>query len=284
MTIEVFHGASIPRELSSAAMDYLWAKWRTLNGTQALTLQRLTEESSLPLRENFSHLISHGDDFVTVYAGRNIVAAGAQEPPGAMMSAGPSGVASDLLDVFRRAARARAPAFVRFTGTVSQQGEIWQGLVLPVPLAGDLTLIVCYSERAAPQVEVHDHLFAAMSEAMVVARPIVEDSGLVTDGWVMMMNPAARDLLDWRDGIGNLRLRQLPPLREAAFGFRLHPPVAPGETCGHVRAAALAIDIVRFPQVFALRLRALGETAAPPLAPEAPAEIGAASSPESSVP
>ena len=55
------------RELSSAAMEFLWAKWKTLNATNSLSLQRLTEESSHPLRANSTYVLCTGDDCVYMY-------------------------------------------------------------------------------------------------------------------------------------------------------------------------------------------------------------------------
>ena len=69
MAIEVFTGTSIPRELATAALEFLWAKWKTLNDTNSLTLQRLTEECSYELRSNSIHLLSVNDDFVYMYVG-----------------------------------------------------------------------------------------------------------------------------------------------------------------------------------------------------------------------
>src|SRR5215470_18025449 len=104
MAIEVFHGASIPRELSSAAMEFLWAKWKTLSATNDLTLQRLTEESTHTLRDNSSFMMSVSD----------------------------SPVSRDLLDLYRHAAKHLLPSFVRTTGPRFRSGEIWQGLILPI--------------------------------------------------------------------------------------------------------------------------------------------------------
>ena len=72
MAIEVFSGTSIPRELTTAAMEYLWVKWKTLHDTNDLTLQRLTEESDFPLQANLTHMVSTGDDFLYVYVGKAI--------------------------------------------------------------------------------------------------------------------------------------------------------------------------------------------------------------------
>ena len=82
MAIEVFQGASIPRELSSAAMEFLWAKWKALSATDSLSLQRMTEESSHPLRANSTYVLSAGDDFVYMYVGDAIQAAAGFNPTG----------------------------------------------------------------------------------------------------------------------------------------------------------------------------------------------------------
>ena len=70
MALEVFNGTSIPRELATAAMEFLWAKWKTLHSTNDLTLQRLTEECSYPLRANSTYMMSVGNDFVYMYVGQ----------------------------------------------------------------------------------------------------------------------------------------------------------------------------------------------------------------------
>src|SRR5436305_12862311 len=133
MTIEVFHGASIPRELSSAAMEFLWAKWKTLSATNDLTLQRPTEESTLTLRDNSTFMRSVGQDpanldFVHMYVGHNVQHALGYNPTGQLLSARDSTVAHDLLELYRHAARHLLPSFVRTTGLRFRSGEIWQGL------------------------------------------------------------------------------------------------------------------------------------------------------------
>src|SRR5688572_20877738 len=102
MSIEVFQGGSIPRELSSGAMEFLWAKWRALNATGALSLQRLTEESNHPLRTNSTHMLQVGDDFVYLYVGEAIQTAVRFNPTGRLLSKSQSPVARDLLAVYRQ--------------------------------------------------------------------------------------------------------------------------------------------------------------------------------------
>src|SRR5258707_9908810 len=116
MAIEVFHGASIPRELSSAAMEFLWAKWKILSATNDLTLQRLTEESTHSLRDNSNYMLSVGDDFVHMYVGQAIQRALGFNPTGQMLSTSDSPVSRDLLELYRHAAKRLWPSFGRTTG------------------------------------------------------------------------------------------------------------------------------------------------------------------------
>jgi hypothetical protein len=253
MAIEVFQGGSIPRELASGAMEFLWAKWRVLNATGSLSLQRLTEESSYELRSNATYLVSSGDDFVFMYVGDAIQAAAGTNRTGQLVSKSDNPIARDLLAAYRQAARTMAPSFVRFSGARNGR-RIWQGLILPIKLAPGTVLLVCYSELVSHHSEVCEYLFQTSRDAMVIASPITNEAGDVTDGWIVMMNDAARDLLGFRDSIGNLRLRHLPGLGELDLRFRLHPPVAPGSVSHAACGAYCEVEIIRFAHAFALRL------------------------------
>ena len=128
---------------------------------------------------------------------------------GQLLSTSDNPIARDLLAVYRQAAKTLVPSFVRFSGARNGR-RIWQGLVLPIKLAPGTVLLVCYSEMISHQSEVCEHLFQTSRDAMLIASPIANEAGDVTDGWVVMMNDAARDFLGFRDGIGNLRLKHLP--------------------------------------------------------------------------
>lgn len=265
MAIEVFHGASIPRELSSAAMEFLWAKWKTLSATNDLTLQRLTEESTHALRDNSSFMMSVGDDFVHMYVGQGIQQALGYNPTGTMLSASDSPVSRDLLDLYRHAAKHLLPSFVRTTGPKFRSGEIWQGLILPIKLADGVVIVVSYSEQVSHHREVYEYLFQNLPEAMLVASPISNDVGDAVDGWVVMINQAARRLLDFTDGIGSLRIKDLPQFRDLDLHFKLHPPVRPGTSVRTVEGAPFDIEIVRFINVFSIVMRPHGGQHVAPL-------------------
>lgn len=255
MSIEVFNGTSIPRELTTAAMEFLWAKWRTLKETNSLSLSRLTEESDFDLRPSSIYMVSVGDDFAYMYVGAAFQAAiGGRVLAGSLLSASTHPIRRDFAEIYRQVARRMAPAFIRFTGTLAQSGRIWHRLVLPIPLGDDRAILLIYSELIDHQTEVYEHLFRTAPDAMVIACPIVNDVGHTTDGWVLMMNDRARELLRYDGSLGNLRLAQLPQFAGIDLWGRLYAPKF-ATSAMPVTTADFDIEILRFPHAFGLRLQ-----------------------------
>ena len=180
-----------------------------------------------PLRANSTYMLSAGDDFVYMYVGDAIQAIIRFNPTGRCCRCRKVRSRATCSACYHQAARTLVPSFVRFSSARNSR-QIWQGLVLPIKLAPGTVLLVCYTELISHQSEVCEHLFQTSREAMLIASPIANEMGEVTDGWVVMMNDAARDLLDFRDSTGNLRLKQLQRLQGLELRFKLHPPAAIG--------------------------------------------------------
>ncbi|KQW19424.1 hypothetical protein ASC80_18765 [Afipia sp. Root123D2] len=254
MAIEVFSGTSIPRELTTAAMEFLWAKWRTLQATGGLTLQRLTEESDCVLRTNSAHMMPVGDDFIYIYVGETIQHAAGENRTGTLLSANKNPLAKEFAAVYRQVVQRMQPAFVRFTGTRSQNGQLWQRLVMPIAIGDGAVCLFIYSELISHQMEVYDQLFRTAPDAMIIACPMVNDVGHTTDGWVTMMNDRAREVLKFEGSIGNLRLSQVPQFAGIDFWGRIYAPKA-SAAMAPLSTADFDIELMRFPHVFGLRLR-----------------------------
>jgi hypothetical protein len=269
MAIEVFNGTSIPRELTTAAMEFLWVKWKTLNDTNDLTLQRLTEECSYQLRSNSIHLLNVGSDFVYMYVGDAVQAAASEPLAGTMLSQQNNLLKREFSDVYRQAAKNVTPVFIRFTASWSQSGQLWQRLVLPIPVADGTVILLVYSELINHQTEIYDHLFRTAPDAMVIACPITNDAGHAIDGWVLMMNDRARHLLNFEGSVGNLRLTQLPQFASIDLWGRLYAPKS-AATVTPVTTADFDVEIMRFPHVFGLRIRPKASQDSATLVPDMP--------------
>lgn len=253
MAIEVFSGTSIPRELATAAMEFLWAKWKTLHDTNDLTIKRLTEECSYELRANSIHMLSVGDDFAYVYVGDAIQTAAREKLAGSLLSQLTNPLKDEFADVYRQVTRRMTPAFVRYTSGRSQSGQIWQRLILPIRITDGTIMLMIYSELISYQIEVYEHLFRTAPDAMVIASPIANDAGHTVDGWIVMMNDRARQLLNFDGSIGNLRLTQLRQFANVDLWGRLYAPKS-AAAATPVTTAEFNVEIMRFPHVFGLRL------------------------------
>ncbi|MCF2521267.1 PAS domain-containing protein [Bradyrhizobium sp. G127] len=253
MAIEVFNGTSIPRELATAAMEFLWAKWKTLNDTNDLNVERLTEECSYELRANSIHMVSVGDDFAYVYVGEAIKAAARERLSGCLLSQLTNPLKGEFGEVYRQVAKRMSPAFIRYTGGRSQSGKVWQRLILPIKVTESTVMLVIYSELISYQIEVYEHLFRTAPDAMIIASPISNDVGHTVDGWIVMMNDRARQLLGFDGSIGNLRLTQLPQFAGVDIWGRLYAPKSAAAVTP-VTTADFNVEILRFPRVFGLRI------------------------------
>jgi PAS domain-containing protein len=277
MAIEVFQGSAIPRDLATAGLEFIWAKWRTLSGTGALSLQRLVEEGDPAIGERCHVLIPAGDDFAYGFVGAALVEFIRPGTAGTVLTRNDTALARAFVEIYRRVLREGAPAFIRFTGHKGSPGTIWHQVVMPVPVSPELTLIVCYSEIISHQIEVYEHLFRTASDAMTVACPITNDAGHVVDGWVLMMNDRAREMLRFDGALGNLRLSDLRQFDGIDLWGRIYAP-RHTVTTKVVAARDFDVEILRFPHVFGLRLRAKGVAVieGPALAPGSrPARINA---------
>ncbi len=257
MAIEVFNGASIPRDLLTADIEYLWIKWRTLNATDSLTVQRLIEESDRPLQDHCTYVMPTGDDFVYLYIGKALQNAAKRDSTGTLVSRLDHIMAKDFAEIYRRVLRDMAPAFIRFTGPRSPSGTLWHQIIMPLRISSDTVMLVCYAELVSHQLEIYEHLFRTASDAFIISSPISNDAGHVTDGWVLMMNDRARGMLAFRGLLANLRLSALPQFHGIDLWGRIYAP-RPTVTTTSLAAKDFDLEILRFPHVFGLRLTPKG--------------------------
>jgi PAS domain-containing protein len=152
------------------------------------------------------------------------------------------------------------PVFIRFTGTRSPSGTLWHEIIMPIRISDNSVMLVCYSELVSHQLEIYEHLFRTAPDAIVVASPITNDAGHVTDGWILMMNDRAREMLNFQGPIGNRRLNELSQFNGIDLWGRIYAP-QPAVTSTVMTSLDFNIEILRFPHVFGIRLRSKSEFA-----------------------
>jgi hypothetical protein len=116
---------------------------------------------------------------------------------------------------------------MRFTSSIAQNALVWQRLVLPIPVPRLGTILVCYSEVLSHHHTVFEFLFKTARHPGLVTYPIFNNARELDDGWVLLMNDAARAAFSYDRPIGNLRLRELPLFQFGRVWAKLRPKRTP---------------------------------------------------------
>ena len=252
MAVEIFHYDSIPQDALTPAMKFLLTKWNTLSVMNKLTLQAITENASYPIVENSAYMIPSGDDFFFMHMGKSVTAAVGRDFTGRMLSTVNDTIARGLIDAYQQAVTQQKPAFLRFTTDIAQNALVWERLVLPVPVDGMGTILVCYSEVLSHQQEVFEYLFQNARNPWIVVYPIFSE-GLLDDGWVLMMNAAARAAFPFESPARNLRLRELSLFQFGELWERLRESYARANPRATVPFEQLDLDLIKVNRLLAFR-------------------------------
>ena len=173
-------------------MRFLLTKWTTLAGMSKLALQTITDSTNFNIADNSAYMVSAGDDFFFMHMGKAVQAAIGENLTGRLLSEVNDTVARDLLEAYREAAARQQPVFMRFTSSIAQNALVWQRLVLPIPVPRLGTILVCHTEVLSHHHTVFELLFKTARHPGLVTYPIFNNARELDDGWVLLMNDAAR--------------------------------------------------------------------------------------------
>jgi hypothetical protein len=252
MAVEIFHYDAIPQDALAPAMKFLLTKWNTLSVMNKLSLQALTENTTFNIADNSVYMIPAGDDFFFMHVGKNVAAAIGQDFTGRLISTVNDTIAPDLLDAYQQAVAQGKPVFLRFTSHIAQNALVWERLLLPVPVDRIGTLLVCYSEVLSHHQEVFEYLFQNARNPWIVTYPIFR-SGDLDDGWVLLMNAAARAAFPFEAAIKNLRLRDLALFQFGELWERLRDSYARAEPRATVSFDQVDLELIKVNRLLAFR-------------------------------
>jgi hypothetical protein len=250
--VEIFHHDTIPQDALAPAMKFLLTKWNTLVVMNKLTLQAITENTSFNITDNSVYMLPTGDDFFFMHMGKNVSAAIGQDFTGRLISTVNDTIAPDLLDAYQQAVAQAKPAFLRFTSHIAQNALVWERLLLPVPVDRMGTLLVCYSEVLSHHQEVFEYLFQNARNPWIVTYPIFR-GGDLDDGWVLLMNAAARAAFPYQAAIKNLRLRDLALFQFGDLWERLRDSYVRANPRATVPFDQLDLELIKVNRLLAFR-------------------------------
>jgi hypothetical protein len=256
MAVEVFHYDCIPRDALPPAMMFLLTKWNTLSVMDKLTLPAIAEGSSVNVFDNCAYMIPAGDDFYFVHMGKNVQAAVGLDHTGKLLSTINTVIARDLLDAYQQAVAQETPIFMRFTSATAQNALVWERLVLPIPVHRLGVILVCYSEVISHHQGVFEYMFQSARHPCLVTYPIFDGEQKLDDGWVLLMNDAARAAFSYEQPIGNLRLRELALFQFAQLWTQLRERYALANPRSTVALDRVELDLIKMNRLLGFRFSA----------------------------
>jgi hypothetical protein len=252
MAVEVFHYDTIPQGALTPAMKFLLTKWNTLSGMNKLTLQAITENTSFPIADNSAYMIPAGNDFFFMHMGKSVCAAIGEDFTGRLLSTINDTIAHGLIDAYQQTTAQEKPAFLRFTTDFARNALVWERLVVPVSVPGMGTILVCYSEVLSHHQEVFEYLFQNARNPWIVTYPIF-NGDVLDDGWVLLMNEAARVAFPYETPARNLRLRELPLFQFGQLWDRLRASYARANPRATVAFDQLDLELIKVNRLLAFR-------------------------------
>jgi hypothetical protein len=125
--------------------------------------------------------------------------------------------------------------------------------VLPVPIPHLGMILVCYSEVLSHQQEVYAYLFKQARRPWIVTYPIFNGEHELDDGWVLLMNDAARAAFSPDQPVRNLRLRDLSLFQFGPLWTALRERYALAEPRATVIFDQLELELLKLNHLVAYR-------------------------------
>ena len=114
-------------------------------------------------------------------------------------------------------------------------------------------MLVCYSEVLSHQQEVFEQLFKHALNPWVVTYPTFTKAGEFDDGWILLMNEAARLAFGYDEPVVNLRLRELSLFQSGELWTKLRDALAHADPRATIHFEQGEINLLKLKRLLALR-------------------------------
>jgi PAS domain-containing protein len=211
MLNRVIYGDDILAQAKSLAIKALYIKWKTLSQLKRLSLTDFLESDERIAGRILVQLFT-GDDYVCIYHGAEHRKALGHDLSGRPMSEAASRVTRGMREIYDQVREMGIPMRIVFASEGANVAVGWERIVLPVRVAGDVRILVTYSEALNSAGDVHRFLFENSPHMLIVALPISTHDDELVDADMIEANPTASRFFglerftEWP-----IRLRQLSP-------------------------------------------------------------------------
>jgi hypothetical protein len=211
MLNRIIYGDDILAQAKSLAIKALYIKWKTLSQLKRLTLTDFFEGDD-KARGNFIVMLATGDDYAVIYHGAEYRKALGRDLSGKLISESDTRVSRAMRQIYDQVREMGIPVRLIYASDTTQFAVGWERVILPIKLAGEVRLLISYSEPLNTAGDIHNFLFENSPHMLIVALPIADYEEEIVDADIIQANPtAARFFNTERFTESPIRLRQLAP-------------------------------------------------------------------------
>jgi hypothetical protein len=211
MLNRIIYGDDILAQAKSLAIKALYIKWKTLSQLKRLTLTDFLESDD-KVRGNFIVMLATGDDYAVVFHGAEHRKALGYDLSGKLISETNTRTVRALRQIYDQVREMGIPVRLIFASDGTQFAIGWERIILPIKVAGEVRLLVSYSEPLNTAGDIHNFLFENSPHMLIVALPVSGYDEDIVDADIIQVNPTAvRFFATERFTEVPIRLRQLAP-------------------------------------------------------------------------
>jgi hypothetical protein len=190
MLNRIIYGDDILAQAKSLAIKALYIKWKTLSQLKRLTLTDFFEGDD-KARGNFIVMLATGDDYAVIYHGAEYRKALGRDLSGKLISESDTRVSRAMRQIYDQVREMGIPVRLIYASDTTQFAVGWERVILPIKLAGEVRLLISYSEPLNTAGDIHNFLFENSPHMLIVALPIADYEEEIVDADIIQANPTA---------------------------------------------------------------------------------------------
>src|SRR5690606_8867129 len=145
-------------------------KWRTLSQLRNVTLTDLFEGGTKNAGQ-FTIMLVVEDNYYYIYQGANYRQMVGFNLDGTFITDRHSRVSREMRDIFDQVRDTGIPIYFIYASEMVGQALAFERIVIPITVAGEVRLLLAFSEPINSTLEVHDYLFGTAPNMLIAALP-----------------------------------------------------------------------------------------------------------------
>jgi len=212
MLNRVIYGDDILVQAKSLIVKALYIKWKTLSQLKRLTLTDFLEGDEKIPRNCLIMLHIDKDDYAVVHHGSEHRKAVGIDLSGVVISQVDTRVAREMRPIYDQVREMGMPVRLVYAAEGPKVAAGWERIILPLRIAGEVRILIAYSEALTLASDVHEFLFEQSPHMVIVALPISNFDEDIVDADILQINPVAARFFNVASRTEfPIRLRQLRP-------------------------------------------------------------------------